>query len=493
MSNNFRVMSLPALAMTMMVAACAAPTAAPAPTQAPAAAAPTAAPATAAPAAVPATPVPAPTITPVPLVAQPAGSTKVVFWYGLGGQLGNVVRQVVNKYNQSQQKCFVDPVFQASYDDTINKINASLAGGGLPNVAQVFDAGTQRMIDTKKIVPVQDLLERDKLTDVLDDLEPAVRGYYSVGGKLYSMPFNSSTAMVYYNKKAFKDAGLDPEKKIWSYDDVAAFAKATTHKDAAGKVDRIGIAFSRGGWFVEQQLAVHEQLLVEPGNGRTERGTKFVWNNDIAAKWFELLKKTIDDGTGRYYQNAADPQAAFVKGEAAIHFDSIAALRGIVGGVESNKTGVDVGVAYMPRLPDAKGRTIIGGASLWLTTEGGKELQDCGWDFMKFASTSENQAFFSSNTGYYPTRRSAYALDDMKTALAKYPQFQVAIDQIRSAPASAFNSGGISGTFLPSRLEVEKAQDEFWSGKQPTAKAALDAAAKRANDLLDEYNSTLKK
>jgi sn-glycerol 3-phosphate transport system substrate-binding protein len=224
-----------------------------------------------------ATPPPAPTITPVPPVAQPAGSTKITFWFGLGGQLGNQVRQVVNRYNQSQKKYFVDAVFQASYDDTINKINASLAGGELPHVAQIFDVGQQRMIDTRKITPVQQLVERDKLQKDIDDLEPAVRSYFTVGGVLQSMPFNNSTAMVYINKNMFKEAGLDGNKTIWTYNQLLDAAKKLAKKDGS-KITRAGLALHAGSWFMEQDMAVHKQLIIEPDNGRKERGAKWTFN-----------------------------------------------------------------------------------------------------------------------------------------------------------------------------------------------------------------------
>ncbi len=459
-------------------------------TGAAAAAEPTATTAAAAPAAttVPPTAPPAPTITPVPLVEQPSGSTKIAFWYGLGGNLGNVVRQTANKFNQSQSKYYIEPVFQASYDDTINKINTALAGGELPNVVQIFDAGTQRMIDSKRIRPVQDLLAADGMSSFMDDLEPAVRSYYTVGGVMYSMPFNSSTAMTYINKKMFREAGLDADKTIWTYTELLDAAKKLTKKDGdAFKV--AGLAFNPSGWFMEQQHAVHEQLMAEPDNGRKERAQKYVFNGETGVKWLEFLKQMIADGSGVNY-GSGNPQAAFVTGQAAIHFDSIASLRGISSSAE--KTGVEVGVAYMPRRDGAKvGRTIIGGASLWLTDAGTKEQQDGGWAFLKYATQTDTQGWWSANTGYYPVRQSSYETADMKQALDKYPQFRVAIEQIRSAPESVFNSGVISGTFVPMRQEVQKAMDAFWSGKAASAKAALDEAIAKTNEQLEEYNSTV--
>src|SRR5215468_11555177 len=178
----------------------------------------------------------APTSTPIPPVPQPAGAIKVTFWFGLTGSLGNVVQQVVNKYNSSQTHYYIEAVQQPDYDATIQKLNTSLAGGALPNVVQIYDIGTQRMIDTKKIVPVQDLIDRDHLQANLDDIEPAIRSYYTINGKLYSMPFNSSTAVMYFDKNAFREAGLDPNKKSWTYDELLSASKKLVKKDASGKV-----------------------------------------------------------------------------------------------------------------------------------------------------------------------------------------------------------------------------------------------------------------
>jgi len=440
------------------------------------------------------TPVPLPTNTPYPAVPQKPGQAKLTFWYGLGGLLGNVVQATVNKFNESQEKYYVEAVFQASYDDTINKINAGLASGQLPNIAQIFEAGTQRMIDTKKIIPVQDLIDRDKLADLVADLEPAVRANYTVNGKLVSMPFNSSTAMMYFDRAAMKAAGLDPDKKIWTYEEVLDAARKLTVKDANGKVTRTGLALYGESWFVEQTAAIHEQYTGDPANGHQARVTKYTFNNDAIVKYFDFLKKGLDEKTATWYGPAGsgDASAAFVKGEAAIAFSSIASLRTLLDSVQKAGSKVDVGVAFFPRQAGAKGRTIVGGASLWVTNVGTQSEQDGAWEFVKFAARPDIQAFWSSNTGYYPIRQAAYVDPLMVDALKKYPQFQVAIDSIRSGPVSDYNSALVSGTFVSMRQDIIKALDNYFTGKSKTAQEALDAAVKAANEKLEEYNSTVK-
>lgn len=441
-----------------------------------------------------ATPTPLPTITPVPAEPKPEGAIEVTFWYGLGGLLGNVVQETVNMYNRSQSTYYVNAIFQASYDDTINKINASLASGDLPNVVQVFEAGTQRMIDTGRIIPVQELFERDGLTAVIEDMEPAVRANYTVNGVLYSAPFNSSTAMLYINRAAFAEAGLDPDKVMVTYDDILSYARALTVKDAAGNTTRYGIALYPEGWFFEQTHAVHDTLMGEPANGRgAERMARYTYNNPVAVRWLEFQKAMVDEGTAIYFGpgGGSAAGAAYANGEAAMVFSSIASLRTLVATAERAGRGVDVGVVYMPRDPSATGKTIVGGASLWITNTGTPEQQAGAWDFVKWALTPEVQAFWAANTGYYPIVRASYEQQVMKDALARFPQFQVAIDQIRLTDITDANTAHISGTFVPMRTDVVKAIDDFITGKVATAQEALDAAVAASNEVLEEYNLTV--
>lgn len=440
---------------------------------------------------------PAPTLTSVPPVPKKEGAIELTFWYGLGGLIGNVVQETVNKYNTSQSKYYVKAVFQASYDDTINKINAGLASGDLPNLAQVFDAGTQRMVDTGKVVLMQDLFERDGLKAVLDDIEPAVRQSYTINGKLVSAPFNSSTAMLYINRKAFKDAGLDPDKKFWTYAEIRDAAKKLTVKGADGKTSRYGITIYPESWYFEEMHAAHDKLYGEPANGRNGRMTKYTYNDELAVDYFNWQKALVDDGSALYYgpsQGSTAAGAAFTNGQAAMLFNSIASLRTLIAGAERAGNGVEVGVIYLPRRSaDDKYRTVVGGASLWITTVGTKEQQEGAWDFVKWALTPEVQAFWSSNTGYYPVVRKAYDQQLMKDALVKYPQFQVAIDQLRLSditPAGVFH---VSGVFVSMRQDVNKATDDFLTGKVASAKDALDKAVASSNEKLDDYNATIKK
>ena len=429
------------------------------------------------------------------LVSPAPGAIKVSFWYGLTGYNGEVVKSLVNRYNTSQSKYFINAISQPDYDATINKLNTSLAGGELPNIVQVYDIGTQRMIDTKKITPVQQLIEQDKL-DLLKDLEPAVASYYSIGGTLFSMPFNSSAPVLFFDKTAFKEAGLDSSKRIYTYEELLSAARKLVKKDSDGKVTRYGLGFTLYSWILEQEIATQAALFADPANGRTARARSFSFNGKAGQNWLNFLKSTVDVNLAECYgidggANSTARDAAFVTGRCAITFNSIAALRGYIDNATRAGKGVDVGVAYLPRPANAKGGVIIGGASLWITATGSKDEQAGAWDFVKFTASPASQAFFSASTGYYPIRKAAYALPEMQQTLAKYPQFQIAIDQLRATPKTDATAGAVFGTFVKTRANIQSDMEQFITGKLPSAQQALDEAAKKSAIELEEYNLTV--
>ena len=172
-----------------------------------------------------------------------------------------------------------------------------------------------------------------------------------------------------------------------------------------------------------------------------------MFNSQAGQNWLNFLKKLQDEGIGRSVGRASGTTngttlgANFSQGDAAITFESIANLRGWCYQAAAAGGKVDVGVAYLPKPAGATGGVIIGGASLWITDQGTTDQQQGAWEFVKFAASPEIQAFFASNTGYYPTRKAAYDQQLMKDALAKYPQFQVAVDQLRGTKASSGHPG----------------------------------------------------
>jgi sn-glycerol 3-phosphate transport system substrate-binding protein len=425
-----------------------------------------------------------------PTAVVPKEPVKIDFWFAMSGSAGEAVQELVKRFNESQKEVIVTATFQGSYDDAITKLKAGLQSKDVPAVTQMYDLGTRMLIDLKVVKPVQDFIDRDKYD--ITDVEPAVRNYYSVDGKMYPMPFNSSNPVLYYNKTMFKEAGLDPEKAPRTWAEVTEAARKLVKKDSTGKVVQYGCSFAIYGWFVEQFIAVQGGYYVNNENGRTARATAATFNGPEGVKLLEWWKSMVDEGIcvnlGR---KTADTKKAFDSGVVAMTLDSTAGVRDRIDAAVGK---FDVGVGFLPRSSEAdfqKSGTIIGGASLWILNLRPEAEQEAAWKFVQFMNTADSQAYWHTHTGYYPVNAKGYNHPDDIAWRAKYPQFQVAIDQLHAAPINNFTAGGLIGVFPEARQTVEAAVEEYLAGGV-TAKQALDKAAASVTQAILDYNDTVK-
>ena len=436
----------------------------------------------------------APTKAPVPTstIAPPksADATKIAFWHSMAGDIGGkAIPQMANDFNASQDKCYVEPIYQGSYDDALNKLKAGLQSKDTPAVMQLYDIGTRLMVDLKVITPVQDFIDKEGYD--VSDLEPNVLAYYTVGGKQVSMPFNSSTPMLYYNKDMFKAAGLDPEKPPRTFAEVQEYARKLTQKDASGNVTVSGISMSIYGWFFEQFLAVSGGMYVNNNNGRDGLATEATFNSPEGVAVMAWWKSMYDEGLmGNYGRKNADVRTAFYAGQTAMFVDSTAVLRGAIDTVGGKFA---IGTAFLPRPNEeayATSGTIIGGGSLWIINNRSDAEQACGWEFIKYQASPAQQAYWHTMSGYFPIRKAAYdeALD--KEWTAKYPQFATAVDQLHAAPNNRVTNGGLIGVFPSARATIETAIEEVLAGKA-TPQEALDKAALAVTQAIEEYNLSM--
>jgi len=414
-------------------------------------------------------------------------AAKIVWWHAMTGVNGDAINKIVAGYNKSQSVTQVEAVFQSTYDDLLSKLNTALASKAAPAIAQVFDIGQAYMRASDEVTPMQAFIDRDKFDT--SDFEPAVLNYYKYQDKLQSMPFNASSAVLFYSKDAFKEVGLDPAKPPTTFTEVADYAKKLVKKDASGAVVRAGFAPSIYGWFFEQLLAVSGALYADNGNGRDDRATKVVYNSAEGKAILDWWKAGVDGG---YFTNIGidndGAKAAFNAGKTAMYLESTASLRGHI-----NTAKFEVGVGKLPK-PDkapADGGAIIGGASLYIMKSRPAEEQQAAWEFIKYVMSPAIQAQWQSDTGYYPIRKAAYNEAPSKEWATKYPQFLVAVDQIRTAPQNRKSNGAVIGVFAQSRARTQKMIESVLLG-QSTSQKALDDAVAEMNAAIDKYNKANK-
>jgi len=420
----------------------------------------------------------------------PTGPVKIAFWHSMGGDLGGkAIPQMIDDFNKAQTRCIAEATYQGTYDDSLNKIKAGLQSKDIPALVQLFDLATRLMVDLQVVTPVQDFIDKEKYD--ISDLEANVLAYYTVDGKLQSMPFNTSNPMLYYNKDAFKKAGLDPNKPPRTFDEVAQYARKLVVKDADGKVSQYGVSFAIYGWFFEQFLAVSGGQYVNNGNGRDARATAATFNSPEGVKILTWWKSMYDEGIlGNFGRTTVDTRNAFTAGKTAMIVESTATLRGLL---DATTGKFELGTGYLPRPDEAayqKSGTIIGGASVWILKDRPAAEQQCAWELVKHLASAKEQAFWHTQSGYYPIRKAGYDEPLDKEWRAKYPQFQTAIDQLHIAPNNRVTQGGLIGVFPQARQTIEVSIESVLAG-QATPQAALDKAAADVTKAIEDYNKTV--
>lgn len=259
-----------------------------------------------------------------PCSVSAAEKTTLTFWHAMGGTNGEVLQQIVDDFNASQDEIEVKAEYQGTYDDTITKLKAAMqSDSGLPDVCQMYDVGTKFMYDSGAVIPVEDKFESTGYDK--SSVMGVISSYYTVDGKQYSMPFNVSTPMLYYNKDVFEAAGLDPETPPTTYDEVLEDAKKIVESGAAP----VGYSQAIYGWFFEQQLAGLGVTYGNNDNGRTEAVTAVDFDsNGGGLKVFDMWKKLYDSGCFEDYgTTTADTQTAFFSGQVGMIIESTAILK----------------------------------------------------------------------------------------------------------------------------------------------------------------------
>lgn len=406
-----------------------------------------------------------------------AEPVEIDFWHAMGGNLGESIDAVAEEFNNSQDKYVVKPEFQGSYEELLTKFRSVGGSADAPAIIQTFEVGTKFMIDSGMIEPVHTFIEKDGYD--MSQLEKNILNYYTYDGKQYSMPFNSSTPVLIYNKDAFEEAGLDPEKAPRTYSEI---------KEAASKlktVDRAGFSMLTYGWFFEELLATQGGQYVNNDNGRSELATEATFNGEEGLKVFEWLNEMNQEGTfGNFGTVWDDIRAAFQSEKVAMYMDSSAGVKGIIDNAD-----FEVGVAFIPH-PDGvdPNGVIIGGASLWMSKGIAEEEQQGAWEFMKFVNSPEVQAKWHVETGYFAIHPDAYEQDIVKQQWEEYPQLKVTVDQLQSTKANEATQGALISVFPESRQHIVNALEKLYQGNDP--QEVLDEAATLTNRAIEVANKT---
>jgi sn-glycerol 3-phosphate transport system substrate-binding protein len=409
-------------------------------------------------------------------------ATEVQFWYANTGAIADQINVIVNKFNASQSAYKVVAVYKGTYPEAMTAAVAAFRSGKAPHILQVFEVGTATMMAGRKAIkPVYEVMAQAGEKFDPKAYMPAVASYYSdTQGRMLSMPFNSSTPVFFYNKDAFKKAGLDPSKPPKTWDEV---------QEAALKIKATGMAcgFTTGwqSWVqLENMSAWHNQEFATKQNGFGGLDTKLSFNSQVLVRHIAKLSSWVKSGLFTYAGRKNEPEAKFYGGDCAMLTSSSAAYANI-----KRNSKFEFGVSQLPYYDDVKGapqNSIIGGASLWVMA-GNKPAEYKGVaKFFTFLSSPEIQAEWHKQTGYVPITKAAYELTKQQGYYDANPGTDVAIQQLLLKNPTKDSKGIRLGNFVQIRDIIDEELESVWAQKK-APKQALDDAVERGNAELRKF------
>jgi len=414
-----------------------------------------------------------------------AGRTRLVFWHAMNGALNDEVNRICANFNAAQSEAEIVPVYKGTYPETLTAAIAAWRAGQAPHLVQMFEVGTGSMLAAGPAVKQTWQLIQD--TGVAIDPNAyigAVRGYYSLAdGRLASMPFNSSTSVMWINRDAFDKAGLDaatPPRTWAELGDAARVLKAKAPTP-------VPVTTSWFAWIqLEQFAAMHDLPYATKANGFEGLDTELQVN---AAPFVKQLTRILDmakEGTFRYAGRDNAPDSQFYSGEAAISFMS----SGTRGDVVKNAKfkWLEAPLPYDPDLIQAPINSIIGGASLWTMTAPTRSPAEYKGvaEFLRFIAQPKQDAEWHQRTGYVPVTTAGYEESKREGFYDKNPGADVPIVQLSRGTVTPNSRGFRLGRMPELRNIVYEEVEGAFQGKQD-AKGALDNVVSRGNRVLREF------
>ena len=408
--------------------------------------------------------------------------TEIQWWHAFTGRLGELLAEQVDKFNSSQGDYTVVGSHKGNYSETLNAGIAAFRAGEQPHILMVFEVGTATMMAAGgAIKPVYEVMAEGGAEFNPDGYLGAVKGYYTTtAGEMLSLPYNSSTPVLYVNRDLFASAGLDPDMDLSTWQQVDAALTALKE----GGVD-CPLTTAWQSWVhLENFSAYHNVPFATKENGFAGLDTELTFNGPVQVKHVETIGNWAQDGRFMYAGRRNEGGANFRAGECVLFTESSAGYAGVKAQAE-----FDFQIRPLPYWEGVEGapqNTIIGGSSLWVLSGHDDGDYKGVAEFLSFLSTSDIQAKWHQDTGYLPITLAAAEQTKAEGFYEANPGTEIAgIQMTAKAPTS--NSKGLRlGNFDQIRGIIDEELEAVWSGDK-TAQAALDSAVERGNLLLRRF------
>ncbi len=396
--------------------------------------------------------------------AAPAwAATEIKFYYPvhLTGPLVKEVEAIVADFHKANPNIRVEPVWGGNYWQNMQKTVAALQAGTPPDVAVHLAIDVVTLRDLDAVVPLDEFVQREGGEKFLGDFFPGFVSDLKADGKVWAIPFQRSTPILYFNKDLFRKAGLDPNKPPTTWDELLAAARKATVRDASGQATQWGLTIPDDPWLL--------MSFVLQNGGRTHSADfKKVYIAEKASVealqfWADLANKHKVIPRHRTFPESVQDFAA---GKTAMLIHSTGNLRFV-----RDSAKFEWGAAFLPR--HKKQAVAIGGAGFFIFKKAPKEKQEAAWQFAKFAASPEMQARWNIGSGYIATRKSAFELPLMRDYASKLPQVLVARDQLPYALAemSTHDNQKVREIY---RVAFQEVLDEKYSAEEGMKRAQAD-------------------
>lgn len=407
--------------------------------------------------------------------APALAATEITFYYpiAVGGPITKIIDRYAADFHKAHPDITVKPVYTGSYQDSTVKAITAAKAGNAPDVAVLLSTDMFTLIDADLIKSYDTKSAADKKW--IDSFYPAFMLNSKAGGHVWGIPFQRSTIVQYWNKDAFKAAGLDPDKAPKTWDEMVAFGKKLIKRDGSGHVSQWGVEIPSSGfpYWLFQALTTQSGAILASDNGskvnyngpRVVEAAQFF--ADLGQKYQVMPKGIIEWGT---------TPKDFFEGKTAIMWTSTGNLTNV-----RKHAKFAFGVAPMPS--KVRGGSPTGGGNIYIFKTGNKAKEAAALEFARFVTTPEMAADWGIATGYIATRPDAWQTEAMKKYVADFPAAAVARDQLKDAVAELSTHDNQRVT----KALNDALQAVLTGAKQP--KPALDQAQAQATRILHPYQN----
>ena len=408
-----------------------------------------------------------------PLSTASAVDLEFYFPVAVGGKAADTIQALTEEYVAANSGVNIDAVYAGSYKETVTKALTAARGGKPPQLSVILSVDMFTLIDEDVIIPFDDMVSTDEDKAWIDSFYPAFMENSQTGGKTYGIPFQRSTPVLYWNKEAFAEAGLDPETPPATWEETIEFGKKLVKKDGDGNVTRWGVRIPSSGfpYWLFQGLSTQNDVILANSDGNQ--------TNFDDPKVVEALQYLVDLSQEHgvmapgIIEWGATPKA-FFEGQTAMMWTSTGNLTNV-----RDNAPFDFGVAMLPA--NKRRGAPTGGGNFFIFREASDEQKQAAFDFVKWITAPKQSAKWTISTGYVAPRPATWETDEMKAYTADFPPALVARDQLEFAVAelSTYENQRVTAIF-------NDALAAAITGTKPVAEA-LAEAQKKADAILKDY------